>query len=202
MIGQNDVHVPACRYLSNSDFCPFEFSPNLRIEDKALLKHDQHSPRCFSLHSINEDQSFKVGYPNVGKSSLFNAFVGRMHRKLTKESIFLRRYEAMLSCARDETSTLVQHQFLSCISMQSFLCAVVIFQMFSTRVQTAGSTVAAAENFPFCTIEPNVVKAGMRQHSTSGIGLLFGMVKVTPLCLLCYNMPLYYLVFRYAPKQQ
>lgn len=79
----------------------------------------------------------------------------------------------MLSCAGDETSTLVQHQFLSCISMQSFLCAVVIFQMFSTRVQTAGSTVAAAENFPFCTIEPNVVKAGMRQHLTSGIDLLF-----------------------------
>eukprot|EP00438_Fugacium_kawagutii_P000425 Skav229887 [mRNA] locus=scaffold247:461961:466875:+ [translate_table: standard] len=40
-----------------------------------------------------------VGYPNVGKSSLFNAFVG--------------------------------------------------------------STVAAAENFPFCTIEPNVVKVGV-----------------------------------------
>lgn len=77
----------------------------------------------------------------------------------------------MLSCAGDETSTLVQHQFLSCISMLSFL--LVIFQMFSTRVQTAGSTVAAAENFPFCTIEPNVVKAGMRQHLTSGIGLLF-----------------------------
>jgi len=89
MSGQNDVHVPAGRYLSNSDFCPLEFSPNLRIEDKALLKHDQHSPRCFSLHSFNEDQSFKVGYPNVGKSSLFNAFVGRIHRKFTKESIFL-----------------------------------------------------------------------------------------------------------------
>lgn len=88
MSGQNDVHVPVCLYLSNSDFCPLEFSPNLRIEDKALLKHDQHSPRCFSLHSFNEDQSFKVGYPNVGKSSLFNAFVGRIHRKLTKESIF------------------------------------------------------------------------------------------------------------------
>lgn len=76
-------------YLSNSDFCPLEISPNLTIEDKALLKHDQHSPRCFSLRSFNEDQSFKVGYPNVGKSSLFNAFVGRIRRKkLTKESIF------------------------------------------------------------------------------------------------------------------
>eukprot|EP00435_Cladocopium_sp_Y103_P065065 s306_g26.t2 len=54
--------------------------------------------RYAQVRSLNKACGL-VGYPNVGKSSLFNAFVG--------------------------------------------------------------STVAAAENFPFCTIEPNVVKVGV-----------------------------------------
>eukprot|EP00927_Polykrikos_kofoidii_P054693 TRINITY_DN49081_c0_g1_i1.p1 TRINITY_DN49081_c0_g1~~TRINITY_DN49081_c0_g1_i1.p1 ORF type:complete len:516 (-),score=89.08 TRINITY_DN49081_c0_g1_i1:147-1694(-) len=59
-----------------------------------------------------------VGYPNVGKSTLFNAFVG--------------------------------------------------------------STVAAAENFPFCTIEPNVVKIGVPDPRLAALAKVCGAGKIVP----------------------
>merc|ERR1740121_3449897 len=59
-----------------------------------------------------------VGYPNVGKSTLFNAFVG--------------------------------------------------------------STMAAAENFPFCTIEPNVVKVGVPDPRLEALATTCGAAKVVP----------------------
>lgn len=59
-----------------------------------------------------------VGYPNVGKSTLFNAFVG--------------------------------------------------------------STMAAAENFPFCTIEPNVVKIGVPDHRLEQLASTCGAAKIVP----------------------
>mmetsp|Transcript_65603 Transcript_65603/g.137131 ORF Transcript_65603/g.137131 Transcript_65603/m.137131 type:complete len:492 (+) Transcript_65603:88-1563(+) len=59
-----------------------------------------------------------VGYPNVGKSTLFNAFVG--------------------------------------------------------------STVAAAENFPFCTIEPNNVKLGVPDERLEQLAKTCGALKVVP----------------------
>lgn len=59
-----------------------------------------------------------VGYPNVGKSTLFNAFVG--------------------------------------------------------------STVAAAENFPFCTIEPNVVKVGVPDPRLRALAEICKSAKVVP----------------------
>merc|ERR1719401_1120735 len=58
------------------------------------------------------------GYPNVGKSTLFNAFVG--------------------------------------------------------------SSVAAAENFPFCTIEPNVVKVGVPDPRMEALATTCGAAKVVP----------------------
>merc|ERR1740121_1313266 len=59
-----------------------------------------------------------VGYPNVGKSTLFNAFVG--------------------------------------------------------------STMAAAENFPFCTIEPNVVKVGVPDPRLDALATTCGAAKTVP----------------------
>ncbi|CAK9014649.1 Ribosome-binding ATPase YchF [Durusdinium trenchii] len=59
-----------------------------------------------------------VGYPNVGKSSLFNAF--------------------------------------------------------------AGSTLAAAENFPFCTVEPNVVKVGVPDDRLARLAELCSSQRTVP----------------------
>jgi len=59
-----------------------------------------------------------VGYPNVGKSTLFNAF--------------------------------------------------------------AGASVAAAENFPFCTIEPNIVKVGVPDPRLDSLASVCGAAKVVP----------------------
>ncbi|CAE7024601.1 ychF [Symbiodinium sp. CCMP2456] len=59
-----------------------------------------------------------VGYPNVGKSSLFNAF--------------------------------------------------------------AGAAVAAAENFPFCTIEPNIVKVGVPDSRLDSLAELFSSQRTVP----------------------
>lgn len=190
MSGQNDVHVPACRYLSNSDFCPLEFSPNLRIEDKALLKHDQHSPRCFSLHSCNEDQSFKVGYPNVGKSSLFNAFVGRIHRKLTKESIF---FEEVWSDAFMRRGWDI-HTGPTSVSVLHFCAKLpVCGSYFPDVLHTCADRRIHSCSCGELSVLHNRAKCCQGRHETA-LDIrnwpAVWMVKVTPLSLLCY-MPLY-----------
>jgi GTP-binding protein YchF len=43
-----------------------------------------------------------------------------------------------------------------------------------------GSTVAAAENFPFCTIEPNVVKVGVPDERLDSLAEVCGSQKVVP----------------------